>query len=95
MTPQESRLLEALKDAREVLDLGGARHVLGVDKAMTLIKKVDEALASYEQGTGEVMYTESQMREAVDVGGGNLGPCFWRQPTFEEFIATQRSKVNE
>lgn len=35
---------EALSDAREVLDVGGARHVLGVDKAMALIKKVDHTL---------------------------------------------------
>jgi len=37
--------LEALKDAREVLDLGGARHVVGTDKAMALITRVDQAIA--------------------------------------------------
>jgi hypothetical protein len=38
--------LEALKDAREVLDLGGARHVLGTDKAMALVARVDQAIAA-------------------------------------------------
>jgi len=39
-------VLEALKDAREVLDLGGARHVLGTDKAMALVARVDQAIAA-------------------------------------------------
>jgi len=38
--------LEALKDAREVLDLGGARHVVGTDKAIALITRVDQAIAA-------------------------------------------------
>lgn len=43
-------LLEALKDARETLDIGGARYVYGADAAMRLIAKCDAAIAKATGG---------------------------------------------
>jgi hypothetical protein len=51
-----NELIAALKDAREILDLGGARHVMGVDRSMALIAKIDQVLTK----------AEAEKREGVD-----------------------------
>ena len=83
----EQRLLEALKE-----------HHAKVVHTMQIPNNCPTCalIASYEQGTGEVLYTEAQMREAWR--SGHMYGTFdteWDMELFKDFIATQRSKVNE
>ncbi len=86
MSNREQRLLEALKEIAsldpEAADSWKhmARCAVGIAKGALGME-----VASYEQGTREVMYTEDQMYQAFLAGSD-------QDNSWNEFIATQRSK---